>query len=144
MALTKFTADVNIIASLSNLPNADDGLTPSSLKEKFDKVGSDLKDYINNTLTTQIDTQLGGKTVCKTGTLTFPSGELTYTFSDTSNALGLKSTSIVYCQPAVDGVSEHYWNLHQIYCSNVGTKSITFTAATVPISALDILVLVLN
>lgn len=55
MALTKLTASVNNIQSLSDRPNAVDGLTSSELKERFDKAGSDIKEYINETLTEELD-----------------------------------------------------------------------------------------
>ena len=55
MALTKLTANVNNIQSLSDRPNAIDGLTSSQLKEKYDKAGADIKDYLNNTLTEELD-----------------------------------------------------------------------------------------
>ena len=58
MALTKFTENVNNIQALSDLPNTIDGLTSSELKEKFDKAGSDIKSYLNNTLSEEIDTSL--------------------------------------------------------------------------------------
>lgn len=50
MALTKVSKNMAIIAALSDLPNATDGLTPAQLKAKFDEGGDSLKDYINNTL----------------------------------------------------------------------------------------------
>lgn len=56
MALTKFTVDVNNIQALSDRPNEIDGLTSSELKQRFDKAGADIKDYLNNTLTGEIDT----------------------------------------------------------------------------------------
>ena len=58
MALTKLTASVNNIQSLSDRPNTIDGLTSSQLKETFDKAGADIKEYINDTLTEELDTKL--------------------------------------------------------------------------------------
>lgn len=56
MALTKFTNNVNNIQSLSDRPNTIDGLTSSQLKELFDKAGADIKTYLNETLTEELDT----------------------------------------------------------------------------------------
>jgi hypothetical protein len=56
MALSKFTENVNNIQSLSDRPNTIDGLTSSQLKELFDKAGSDIKTYLNETLTEELDT----------------------------------------------------------------------------------------
>ena len=53
--LTKFTVDVNNIQALSDRPNTADGLTSHELKERFDKAGADIKDYLNNTLTEEAE-----------------------------------------------------------------------------------------
>ena len=58
MALTKFLVDVNNIQALSDRPNEIDGLDSSQLKEKFDKAGRDIKSYLNNTLSEEIDASL--------------------------------------------------------------------------------------
>lgn len=58
MALTKFTANVNNIQALSDRPNEIDGLTSAELKERFDRAGADIKEYLNDTLTTEVDTAL--------------------------------------------------------------------------------------
>lgn len=55
MALTKLTANVNNIQALSNRPNEIDGLTAAQLKEKYDKAGADIKTYLNETLTEELD-----------------------------------------------------------------------------------------
>lgn len=55
MALTKLTTNLNNIQALHDRPNTSDGLTADQLKEKFDKAGNDIKSYINNTLTEEID-----------------------------------------------------------------------------------------
>lgn len=53
--LTNLTANVNNIQALSDRPNTADGITAQQLKEKFDKAGADIKDYINNTLIEEIE-----------------------------------------------------------------------------------------
>lgn len=58
MALPKFTKDVNNIQALSDRPNEQDGLSSAELKAKFDQAVADIKDYINNTLTAALDTNL--------------------------------------------------------------------------------------
>lgn len=57
MSLSKFEGAINTIQSLSNRPSQD-GLTPAQVKTKFDKAIIDLKAYINDTLTAEIDTAL--------------------------------------------------------------------------------------
>lgn len=55
MALTKLTTNLNNIQALHDRPNTSDGLTADQLKERFDKAGNDIKSYINNVLTEEID-----------------------------------------------------------------------------------------
>lgn len=57
MSLTKFNGDTNNIQGLADKPTQ----SASDLKAKFDKVGEDLKKYINETLTAEIDTELAKK-----------------------------------------------------------------------------------
>ena len=57
MALTKLTANVNNIQALSDRPNEIDGLTSAELKERFDRAGADIKEYLNDTLTSELDTK---------------------------------------------------------------------------------------
>lgn len=61
MSLTKLTTNLAIIAALSDLPNATDGLTAAQLKAKFDEGPIDIKTFINNTLTAELDTALAAK-----------------------------------------------------------------------------------
>lgn len=61
MAITKFSTPVNNISSLSDKPNEIDGLTSNELKERFDKAGTDIKAYINETLTEEIDAALASQ-----------------------------------------------------------------------------------
>lgn len=60
MALSKFTENVNNIQGLSDRPNTIDGLTSSQLKELFDKAGADIKTYLNESLTEELDTAIAG------------------------------------------------------------------------------------
>lgn len=56
MSLTKFTGATNWIRSLINKP-----IKPASeLKEDFDKAGDLIKTYLNNTLTSELDTAING------------------------------------------------------------------------------------
>lgn len=61
MALTKFLVNVENHQSLGNNPNSDDGLSAQDLKILFDKGAVDIKSYINNTLTTELDSLLASK-----------------------------------------------------------------------------------
>lgn len=50
MGIPSFEKNMNIIQGLSDLPNANDGLTADQLKAKFDEAGQMLKTYINEVL----------------------------------------------------------------------------------------------
>lgn len=135
MSYTLFNADVENVSHLSDLPNADEGLSSEQLKAVFDKAGVDIKAYLNGTLIPELNSS-----TIKTFTVTFPAGETTYNF--TSLAYGLKANTNVVCQPA-DGY-EDLWVDNQIKCSAVATNKLTFTAATAPNADVSIKVLVMN
>lgn len=56
--LSYCTAEVNVISALSDKPNSQDGLEAGPLKQRFDKAGSELKKYINETLVPYINQTL--------------------------------------------------------------------------------------
>ena len=96
MGLTKTTVGVTNISDLSSTPNATEGLTAAQLQAKFDKTGADLKTYINDTLTEELDSALALKSPLAnptfTGTVVLPS---------TTSIGNVSSTEIGY----VDGVT---------------------------------------
>lgn len=55
--LTKLDKDISYVSSLSDYPNSNEGLTSTQLKETFDKGNNDIKDFINTTLTEEIDSK---------------------------------------------------------------------------------------
>lgn len=57
MAITKLLVNVNNIQALSDKPNEIDGLTSAELKARFDKAGTDIKTYINEILTEEVDSK---------------------------------------------------------------------------------------
>lgn len=84
--LTKMTTNVNNIQALSDLPNRTDGLTPQGLKERFDKAGSDIKSFINNTLIGEVETNLNNSDSSIT--------ELNTNLSNLSNSLETLSNTV--------------------------------------------------
>lgn len=50
MAIPKFLEDLLIISKLGDNPGADNGLSSSGLREKFDEAGVKIQKYINDTL----------------------------------------------------------------------------------------------
>ena len=51
MSLTKFTGNTNVISQLADVPVQ----TGDELKAKFDEAGTSIKNYLNNTLTTETE-----------------------------------------------------------------------------------------
>lgn len=60
MALTQLSTNLAIIAALSDLPNATDGLTAAQLKAKFDEGPTAIKTYLNSTLLTELGSTTAG------------------------------------------------------------------------------------
>lgn len=58
MAISEFSEDMDIIAALSDLPNATDGLSAAQLKAKFDEGGNAVKTYLNDTLVAGVNAHL--------------------------------------------------------------------------------------
>ncbi len=58
MALTKMTDDLDIVAQLDDEPNDVGGLSPAEFKAKFDEGPNAVKDFINDTLTEELDPYL--------------------------------------------------------------------------------------
>lgn len=59
--MRKLNKNMAVISALSDLPNATDGLSAASFKEKFDENGITIKNYINNELIPDIETLAGTK-----------------------------------------------------------------------------------
>ena len=61
MALSKFEKDMAIISALDDEPNDVGGLTAAELKAKFDEGGQAIKQYLNETLTPEAESQFATK-----------------------------------------------------------------------------------
>jgi hypothetical protein len=55
MAINELSADLNIIAALSDEPNDSDGMTAAALKAKYDEAGLSIQAYLNGTLLPKVD-----------------------------------------------------------------------------------------
>ena len=60
MAFTKVTADPANIAALADRPKQNNGLSAAQVKAKFDKAGVDLKTYLNDVLTEELERTTDG------------------------------------------------------------------------------------
>lgn len=63
MSFTTFSGATNIISQLDDRPNDIDGLSASQLKAKFDKIGGDLKTFINDTLIAELEAATAGASI---------------------------------------------------------------------------------
>lgn len=61
MDFTPLEKDMNIISALDDEPNDVGGLTATELKAKFDEGGQAIKQFLNETLTPQIDSEKAGR-----------------------------------------------------------------------------------
>lgn len=59
MAITKMTADVNLVSKLGTRPKVDNGLTTDALKAWFDKAPGAIKTYLNEVLIPEIEAKFG-------------------------------------------------------------------------------------
>ncbi len=55
MSFTRFTTDTQNISALTDRPNDMEGMTAAQLKAAFDKAGTDIAEYINNTLVAELE-----------------------------------------------------------------------------------------
>jgi len=113
MALTKPTMDVDVITVLATT-SADRGLTESQFKAKFDETPAAIKTYLNDTLTTEVDTLGGTKatitTITTDSTSTTPTQTLAsnneYRFTDDAiTTLGITIPASL----ATDFISSVVW-----------------------------------
>ena len=93
--LTKMTANVNNIQALSDLPNQTDGLDAQGLKERFDKAGSDIKSFINNTLIEEAEDNLNNVDT-----------KVDTKFADAEREIGENTASINTINEKIDGKVE--------------------------------------
>ena len=66
MAFTRLENDIANISKLSNRPNQNDGLSAAQLKSRFDKAGVDIKDFINEVLIGELESEGGADNIGST------------------------------------------------------------------------------
>ena len=92
MGFTKATYDVDNITSLSDTPNATEGLTGAQLRALFDKTGADAKTYVNalvDELDTSVALQNSGWIKDTTTTFSYTSATRIATSADLTTVLGV-------------------------------------------------------
>jgi hypothetical protein len=66
MAFTRLENDIANISKLSDRPNQNDGLSAAQLKGRFDKAGIDIKDFINEILIEELESESGANNIGST------------------------------------------------------------------------------
>lgn len=57
--ITQFDGSMDYISQLPNEPNDTDGMSADELKAEFDRAGQEIKEYINNTLISELSATTG-------------------------------------------------------------------------------------
>lgn len=99
MSLTKLTENLNIISSLPEKPT----LTPSALQAVFDEAGNAIKDYLNNTLTGEVESLINTTVQANKTTV-----ENVLTSTSTTNALSSAQGKVL--KDLVDGLDSSKQN----------------------------------
>lgn len=86
MSLTKFTENMNIISQLDDTPTQ----SGSELKAKFDEAGGLIKNYLNNTLTTETELLVATEKSALQQAITNLSNEINQISSQLSENMKLK------------------------------------------------------
>lgn len=89
MSLTKFTGNTNAISELPDTPT----LTSEELKAKFDEAGANIKKYINETLTEEIEQSISNEKTTLQKTISNTKAELNNTIAQLDSST-LKFTVI--------------------------------------------------
>lgn len=137
MALPKLNTDLNYHQALSDRPNLNEGLTPTQVKQRYDQAPNDIKDYINNSLTTGIETQFATKTELNNAVV----GQIPTTIAapyagTTTNSGNDYSVSTSLITMLLEGVSLKFkcnsdsTGATTLNCSGTGAKSILKTNGT--------------
>ena len=59
MAIPQMTDDLNIIGSLGDNPNTDNGLSPEELKAKFDEAAKLIQNFLNLIMIPEVNAIIG-------------------------------------------------------------------------------------
>lgn len=113
MALTELTSNLNIHQSLPDQP----ALTADELKEEFDKAGNLIKEYLNDTLLSELNviiTNLQNKNTSIDGTI-----------SNLQRIVGEATTNIASIQSSISNINNSITNIQNktnSYKSGANTK----------------------
>ena len=128
MVIPSFNVSVENITPLSDLPNINDELSGAEMRALFDKAGVDIKNYINNTLITAIQTGINAKRDIGSTQVTINAGETLAGASDAS--WHFTASSIIYVQPTDACLADYVKSGAK--CSAASGNALTFTCDTAP------------
>lgn len=133
--LTKFTEDMNKIASLDDQP----ALTSAQLKAKFDEGGVAVKTYLNDTLTSEVESQVAtdiasclatakGYTDTKVAGISLTAGNVSYDNASSGMTATKVQGAIDELKSASDTTNTNVSNLATALGDLIKTQTITATA----------------
>ena len=105
MSYTKLTEDMNIIAKLSDEPNAEDGLSAAQLKAKFDQGGNILKDFLNG-LIDELDAAAADGSAVNIAGMTAGDSPDDEVFLAGCDALGNRKYTVAQLRDAIGALSK--------------------------------------
>jgi len=139
MAFTRLENDVANISKLSDRPNQNDGLSAAQLKGRFDKAGVDIKDFINDVLIEELESEGGadniGSTPLSVGGSTTVGGQL----RELNTALETKVDSVnIYTKTNLqtEGQAVVHWGnlIHVPNLADAHWKTPVANKASLPLS----------
>lgn len=120
--LTRFSANVNNIQGLSDRPNTIDGLTSAELKAKFDKAGSDIKEYLNGTLVPQSElnlTQLSNSCLQNSTDISNLDNDLEQLTNNIGSLSNLKTDAKTNIISAINEIAEDVYSTQEIKTNKI-------------------------
>lgn len=118
MAFTRLENDIANISKLSNRPNQNDGLSAAQLKGRFDKAGVDIKDFINEVLIGELESESGADNIGSTPLVVGGSATVGGQLGELNTALETKADNVnIYTKTNLNTAGQavvHWENLTHV------------------------------
>lgn len=140
MAISPLATNLNIVAALADLPNATDGLTAAQLKAKFDEASGILKDYINNTVVSQVNSHMAANGIDAHGTM--PAARVYHNVDQSISHNTLTALAFNSERFDTDTIHDTATNNSRLTCKTAGKYNIigqvTFASSTTGLRSINI------
>lgn len=121
-------AKVTIISGLGDEPNTDDSLSAAQLKAKFDEGGKNIRTYLNNTLSSQVQAEIRAIEDANVGTAKLIDGCVT--------AAKLDGGAVTTVKIAASAVTEAKIDSNAVTAAKIAANAVS-TAYTASIQTVD-------